>query len=178
MTYDVNFIQKKYELYTYLILVEYDASTPVGAYAFITNIKSIESMTFDLFYYKFGLNILSWEISSCLLNIITISSVCHGHFGNWFWKSVLNNSELDLPQKSWCQSCNTRTPILEGFCGNLWKGTLIMTTKAHKTPNQNIPIPSFIFLPWSPGFHDSEIFLELSNSFEKLLNYHDKYTHQ
>ena len=36
-------------------------------YAFKSNIKSIKYMSYDLFYYKFGLNILSWEISSCLL---------------------------------------------------------------------------------------------------------------
>ena len=39
-SYDMNFIQKKYELY-----------------AFITHIKSINFMSYDLFFYKFGSNI-------------------------------------------------------------------------------------------------------------------------
>ena len=37
-------------------------------YAFIIYIKSIKFMSYDLFSYKFGLNIFPWGISSCLLD--------------------------------------------------------------------------------------------------------------
>jgi len=45
-----------HELYTY----KYEL------YAFITYIESIKFMSYDLFFYKFGLNIFPWGISSCL----------------------------------------------------------------------------------------------------------------